>query len=212
VYVPRVNAMDDAREIRALVASVGSAQLVTTGPDRFPSATLLPVIWAGPTSAPGRLIFHMARANPHWQSIDGQPALAIVTGAQAYVSPSWYPSKAQTGRVVPTWNYSAVHFKGRLRVHDDPQWVRDAVTQLTDLNEQQRNPRWSVADAPEPFIEQQLRAIVGIEMSVETVQAKAKLSQNRSGADQAGVIAGLRRDAGARELEMAELMAARFTV
>jgi transcriptional regulator len=195
--------MDDAEEIRGLVASVGSAQLVTVGADGFPSATLLPVIWAGE-----RLIFHMARANPHWKSIDAEPALAMVTGTQAYVSPSWYPSKAESGRVVPTWNYSAVHFTGHLRVHQDPEWVRDAVTRLTDLHEQHRDPAWSITDAPEPFIEQQLRAIVGIEMTIESVQAKAKLSQNRSQADQAGVIQGLRRDGGPLELQMADLMAA----
>jgi transcriptional regulator len=150
----------------------------------------------------------MARANPHWKSIDAEPALAMVTGTQAYVSPSWYPSKAESGRVVPTWNYSAVHFTGHLRVHQDPEWVRDAVTRLTDLHEQHRDPAWSITDAPEPFIEQQLRAIVGIEMTIESVQAKAKLSQNRSQADQAGVIQGLRRDGGPLELQMADLMAA----
>jgi transcriptional regulator len=195
--------MDDAENIRGLVASVGSAQLVTVGTDGFPSATLLPVIWADE-----RLIFHMARANPHWKSIDAEPALAMVTGTQAYVSPGWYPSKAESGRVVPTWNYSAVHFTGHLRVHQDPKWVRDAVTRLTDLHEQHRDPAWAITDAPEPFIEQQLRAIVGIEMTIESVQAKAKLSQNRSQADRVGVIEGLRRDGGALELQMAGLMAA----
>jgi transcriptional regulator len=208
VYVPRVNALDDAEELRVLVASVGSAQLVTVDADGFPAATLLPVMWEPDPSTAGRLIFHIARANPHWKSIDDQPALAIVTGAQAYVSPSWYPSKAETGRVVPTWNYSAVHFKGRLRIHADPDWVRQAVTHLTQSHERHRELPWSIDDAPAPFIEQQLHAIVGIELIIGDVQAKAKLSQNRSEADQAGVIDGLRREGGLREREMADMMAA----
>src|SRR3954452_13309740 len=111
MYVPRFNAMDDPDEIRDLVRAVGSAELVTVGVDGYPSATLLPVIWDGE-----RLVFHMARANPHWTTIQaGTPALAIVTGPQAYISPSWYRSKAEHGRVVPTWNYSGGPFPGPLQ-------------------------------------------------------------------------------------------------
>src|SRR5680860_1095081 len=118
MYVPRFNAMDDA-EVHRLVAAVGSAELVTVGPEGYPAATLLPVVWEEE-----RLILHMARANPHWKSIEpGAPALAIVTGPQAYVSPAWYPSKDEHGRVVPTWNYTAVHFTGRVEVHEDADWL-----------------------------------------------------------------------------------------
>ncbi len=204
MYVPRFNAMEDADQVRDLVASVGSAELVTVGPDGFPVATLLPVIWDDT-----RLIFHMARANPHWTLIHaGSPALSIVAGPQAYVSPAWYPSKAQHGRVVPTWNYSAVQFKGRVVVRQDPEWLLDAVTRLTDLHEQRRAQPWSVADAPHEFVQQQLRAIVGIEFTIEEVDAKAKLSQNRSHEDRAGVISGLRLEGGAREGVVADNMAA----
>ena len=130
MYVPRFNALDDADEIRALVEAIGSAQLVTVGPDGYPLSTLLPVIWDE-----GRLVFHMARANQHWKAIaDGSPALAVVTGPEAYVSPGWYASKAEHGRVVPTWNYSAVQFTGRVQVHPDSEWLREAVTRLTDLH------------------------------------------------------------------------------
>ena len=202
MYVPRYNAMDDADEIRDLVTTVGSAELVTVGSDDFPNATLLPVIWDG-----DRLVFHMARANPHWKTIKaGGAALAIVTGAQAYISPSWYPSKAEHGRVVPTWNYSAVHFTGRVQIHHDAAWLRHAVTQLTDLHERYRQRPWSVADAPERYIEKQLRAIVGIEMTIDKVEAKAKLSQNRSEEDRTGVIEGLRREGGSRERELSSNM------
>lgn len=202
MYVPRFNAMDEEDEIRGLVASVGSAELVSVGRDGFPVATLLPVMWHA-----SRLIFHMARANPQWTMIEADsPGLAIVTGPQGYVSPSWYASKAEHGRVVPTWNYSGVHFTGRLRVHDDPSWLLDAVTHLTDVHEEGRERPWSVGDAPRRYVEKQLRAIVGIEMSIEKVEGKAKLSQNRSDADRAGVIAGLRREGGLRERELSDSM------
>jgi transcriptional regulator len=204
VYVPRFNAMEDGEEIRRLVAGVGSAQLVPVSDDGYPAATLLPVLWDG-----DRLVLHMARANPHWRSIrPGAPALAVVTGDEAYVSAAWYPSKAEHGRVVPTWNYSAVHITGRAEVREDPAWLRDAVTRLTDAHEGDRAQPWSVADAPDRYVEKQLRAIVGIEVTVERVEAKAKLSQNRDDADVAGVIAGLRREGGGREHRVADAMEA----
>jgi transcriptional regulator len=110
--------------------------------------------------------------------------------------------------VVPTWNYSAVHFTGRAEVHEDPGWLLDAVTRLTDAHERPRAEPWSVDDAPGPYIDKQLRAIVGVELRIEQVEAKAKLSQNRDDADVAGVIAGLRREGAAREGQVADAMAA----
>ncbi|MBO3095356.1 FMN-binding negative transcriptional regulator [Cellulomonas dongxiuzhuiae] len=187
MYIPVFNALADADEIRALVASVGTAELVTVGTDGYPTSTLLPVVWDG-----DRLVLHMARANPQWRTIgDDAPALAVVTGPQAYVSPTWYPSKAEHGRTVPTWNYSAVHLTGRARVRTDASWLHEAVTLLTDHHESGRADRWQVTDAPAAFVEKQLRAVVGIEVLVERVEAKAKLSQNRSAADHAGVVTGL---------------------
>jgi transcriptional regulator len=204
VYVPRFNALDDRDEIRRLVASVGVAQLVTVSGDGRPEATLLPLLWDD-----DRLVFHVARANPHWRSIrPGAPALAVVTGPDAYVSPAWYASKAEHGRVVPTWNYSAVHFTGRVEVHEDPAWLIDAVARLTDTHERHRTEPWSVADAPERYIDKQLRAIVGVEFAIEQVEGKAKLSQNRDNADVAGVVAGLRNEGAAREHQVADAMEA----
>jgi transcriptional regulator len=205
MYVPRFNAMDDAEEIRGLVAAVGSAELVTVGPDGFPVATLLPVIWDG-----ARLVLHMARANQQWKSITpGTPALAIVAGPQAYVSPAWYASKLEDARVVPTWNYSAVHFTGRVEVRQDAGWLREAVTRLTELHEHRRDEPWSLHDGPDDYVEKLLNAIVGIDFTVEKVEAKAKLSQNRSAEDRAGVIQGLRREGGPREGQVAASMASR---
>ena len=202
MYVPVFNALDDAGEIRALLAATGAAELITVRPDGYPTSTLLPVMWDG-----DRLIFHLAKANPHWRLIrPGTPALAVVTGPQAYVSPTWYPSKQEHGRVVPTWNYSAVLFTGLATVHLDPDWLREAVTRLTDQNEGRRADPWHVTDAPEPYLETQLRAIVGIELVIERVEGKAKLSQNRSAADHAGVIAGLRREGAGSEAALAAAM------
>lgn len=117
----------------------------------------------------------MALANPHWRTIgDDAPALAIVTGAETYISPSWYATKAEHGRVVPTWNYSAIHFTGRVTVRRAPEWLEEAVTSLTDHHERRREEPWSVADAPESFVAQQLKAVVGIEFSITAVEAKAK--------------------------------------
>ena len=203
MYVPHANAVPDEAEVRRMVAGIGSAQLVTVGPDGFPSATLLPVVWTGDT-----VIAHMARANPHWREIaPDAPALLVVTGAQAYVSPSWYASKAEHGRVVPTWNYSAVHLAGRVRVHEDAGELRRAVDGLVEQHEAHREQPWRSSDAPERYITGQLRAIVGIEVRVERVTAKAKLSQNRSAADREGVVHGLRQEDSPGAAEVADQMA-----
>ena len=189
LYTPAFNRMPDD-DVRGFVAHVAAAQLVTVGADGVPDATFLPVLWDG-----DRLIGHLARANAHWRRVvDGSPALVVVTGRDAYVSPSWYATKAEHGKVVPTWNYSAVHLRGRVHVHDDPDWVLDLVTRLTDHHEAGRPDRWHVTDAPEDYLRKNLRPIVGVELEIESVEAKAKLSQNRSDADRAGVVAGLAGD------------------
>ena len=149
--------------------------------------TLLPVVWRGDT-----VIAHMARANEHWKVIGvDQPALLVVTGPQAYISPTWYATKAEHGRVVPTWNYSVVQLTGRATVHDDVEWLEGALDELVERHEGHREAPWHRTDAPEKYIRGQLRAIVGLALAVERVEAKAKLSQNRSDADRAGVIVGL---------------------
>jgi transcriptional regulator len=206
MYVPRFNAVDDGAALRAMVERVGTAELVTTGADGYPVATRLPVVWDEPG---GRLVMHVARANPHWRTIpedEGVPGLAVVTDAEAYVSPAWYASKAEHGRVVPTWNYSAVHVTGRVRRHEDPEWLRAAVTMLTELHESTRPEPWAVTDAPATYVDKQLRAIVGLELTIERVEGKAKLSQNRSEEDRAGVVAGLRAEGGRREATVADQM------
>jgi len=201
VYVPHFNQMPEA-EVAGFLDAIGAAEVVTTGPDGYPVATLMPFVRDG-----DRLLLHMARANPHWRSIDGTvPALALVAGPQAYVSPSWYATKQEHGRVVPTWNYAAVHLTGTVTVRAEEAWLRDLVTRLTDLHESGREDRWAVTDAPAAYVDKQLKAIIGIELHVERVEAKAKLSQNRSDEDRAGVVAGLEAAGADRDVEVARAM------
>ncbi|WP_347350441.1 FMN-binding negative transcriptional regulator [Intrasporangium sp.] len=189
MYVPHFNRVADEDAARAFVREVAVGTLVSVGPDGAPDATLLPVLWLG-----DRIVAHFARANPHWRRISaGAPGLVVVQGLDAYVSPAWYPSKAEHGKVVPTWNYSAVQLRGPLTVHDDVAWLREAVTQLTDRHEEARPEPWAVTDAPETYVAGQLRAIVGVALQVEQVDAKAKWSQNRPAADRAGVAAAYER-------------------
>ena len=191
MYVPQFNAMGD-EEVRRFLDAHPSGHLVTVGPDGRPDATLLPVI-VDESGDGARVLGHLARSNDHWRRIaDGGQGLVIVSGADAYISPSWYATKADHGRVVPTWNYTEVHLSGPVAIHDDPDWVLDIVTRLTERHEAHRDPAWSVTDAPEKFVRTRLRAIVGVELLVEGVEGKAKLGQNRSEADRAGAVAGLR--------------------
>ncbi|ORB68501.1 FMN-binding negative transcriptional regulator [Mycolicibacterium tusciae] len=204
MYIPSFNRIDDDGEIRRFVAAARSAEFVTVHPDGVPVATLLPIMWEGDV-----VLAHMAKANPQWKSIaPGSPALLISSGPQAYVSPSWYAAKAEHGRVVPTWNYSAVHLSGTVRVHEDREWLRDVVTRLTGVHEDVRSEPWHVSDAPERYIDGQLGGIVGLEIAVTRVEGKAKLSQNRSEADRRGVIKGLLEE---QDYEAAKVAAAMDT-
>lgn len=186
MYVPTHFAPTDD-DVRELLRHPGAADLVTAGPDG-PEATLLPFVHDPDR---GALLGHFARNNDHWQRADGLPGLVIVRGPDSYVSPSWYASKAEHGRVVPTWNYVTAHVRGTVTVHDDVEWVEQVVRRLTELHEAGRPAPWDVDDAPEKYLRGQLRAIVGVEVRIERVDAKLKLSQNRPAADVDGVIAGL---------------------
>jgi len=139
-----------------------------------------------------RLLGHIARANSLWRELpNGAAVLAIFTGAEHYISPSWYPSKKEHGKAVPTWNYATVHVHGNIRFIDDPTWLRNFVASLTDQFEQGRVDRWHITDAPSDYLEGMLRAIVGFEIDVSRIEGKFKGSQNRSMADRAGARAAL---------------------
>lgn len=181
----------------------------------FPLATLVSVQAGALTADPVPLHWnetrralegHVARANPLWREAAGAAVLAVFRGEQAYVSPSWYPSKAEHHKVVPTWNYAVVNAHGVLEVVDDPAWVHGLVSRLTDAHESPRAAPWAVDDAPAAYVQQMLRAIVGIRIPVTRLEGKWKLSQNRSTPDRQGVGAGLRREAGAAGEAMARRM------
>lgn len=184
MYVPSHFAMT-AEEQEALLRSITAADLITPTADGL-MATFLPLL-----HREGALVGHVARNNPHWSVAPNGESLVIVRGPDAYVSPGWYPSKREHGRVVPTWNYVTAHVYGRLLVHDDVEWLRSLVTRLTDRFEADLAEPWAVTDAPPEFIDGQLRAIVGLELQITRVEAKAKLSQNRPAADQEAVRAAL---------------------
>ena len=219
MYIPRHFGLEDRAQISDFVARAGAADLVTFDGTEL-TATLLPVLWDQDSASEangngggpgyGRLLGHIALANPQWKTAKpGVPALAIVHGPQAYISPGWYAAKQEHGRVVPTWNYVTVHFTGPVTFHRDPEWLRGLVTRLTTKYEGQREEPWHVTDAPPAFIDGQLRGIVGVELTVTRVEAKAKLSQNRGAADRAGAIEGLRGEDDPGSAEIADLMARR---
>jgi transcriptional regulator len=170
--------------LSSLLDAGALATLVTAGADGL-QATPLPLLLVD-----GALQGHVARNNPQWHS-DGADALVIVNGPDAYVTPNWYESTRSHGRVVPTWNYQVVHVYGRLVAHDSVAWTADLVRRLTARHEVGFDPEWSVDDAPPAFIEGQLRAIVGVEVLISRVEAKSKLSQNRTVEDATGVVEGL---------------------
>jgi transcriptional regulator len=195
MYVPAHFATTDT----SFLTGGGLADLITATAEG-PVATPVPFVY---DPAAHSLKTHLARNNDQWKRPVLGEALAIVRGPDAYVSPAWYATKKEHGRVVPTWNYVVAHVYGELVVHDDPEWLAEQVRQLTGKHE----PEWVVEDAPERFIAGQLRAIVGVELRISRIEAKRKLSQNRSAADVAGVIAHIDEPVAAamRELDQEEL-------
>lgn len=190
MYVPAHFAVDEAA-VHELLARHGAADLVTLT-DEGLVATMLPFAYVPDAGTCGSLHGHLARNNAQWKLPARGEALAIVRGPDAYISPRFYASKAEHGRVVPTWNYVTAHVHGELIVHDDAEWTESVVRRLTEKHEASSARPWSVDDAPREYIEGQLRAIVGIELLITRIEAKAKLSQNRPEQDIPGIITGLR--------------------
>ncbi len=186
MYLPKHFEQHDPAALASLMRDHPLATLVTWQ-DGAPTADHVPLEFDASTQT---LRGHVARANPLWK-MAGQPVLAVFCGPQAYVSPSWYPSKAETHKVVPTWNYVVVHAQGELRVVDQAPWVHDLVSRLTGHHEAPQTAPWAVSDAPDDFVQTMLRAIVGIEIPVNKLIGKWKMSQNRHDADRSGVARGL---------------------
>ena len=181
--------------------------LVSNGPDGVPDVTHLPLLLVEEDGAEPLVIGHVARGNPHWRRLAAAGrAVAVFQGAEAYVSPNWYASKAEHGKVVPTWNYEAVHAEGPVEVVEDAERLRDFVSRLTEAREAAQPRPWSVSDAPAPFVAGQLRGIVGVSLRVERLVGKRKLSQNRPPADRDGAIAGLGASGDARDRDAAAAM------
>jgi len=192
VYLPPAFREDRLDALHAVIRNAGLATLVSLT-DTGLVASHVPLL-LDPEPAPyGTLIGHLARPNPQATQSHAEPeALAIFHGPEAYVTPSWYATKRATGKVVPTWNYVAVHAYGPLRFFDDPARLLEIVTRLTERHEAPRAAPWAVADAPAEFIAGMLRGIVGFEMPITRLEGKRKMSQNRPAEDRAGVAAGLR--------------------
>jgi transcriptional regulator len=166
----------------------------------------LPFVFDPEPSPYGTLRGHVARANPIWRECQGADALAIFQGPDSFISPSWYPTKQETGAVVPTWNYIVVHAHGAVRVVQDASWLRAHVEALTNRHEASREAPWAVSDAPADYIDKMVGAIVGIEMPISRLIGKWKLSQNRSERDRAGVVEGLLREGSESASRMAGLV------
>ena len=205
--VNRVPAFEvtDRAVIAGLIRALAFAQVVTYGAGGF-AASSVPLLLDEPADGPWRLRGHVSRSNPQAAIGEGSvPAVALFLGPHAYVSPSAYPSKSETGKVVPTWNYVEVHAHGSLRLTDDADRTLAAVTDLTDAHEADRAEPWRVADAPDEYVAGLARGIVSFELVVDRVEAKAKLSQNKSAADRAGVVGDLAGGTGGAP-EIARLM------
>jgi transcriptional regulator len=205
MYQPEHFRVDDLGQMHALMRGRPFAALVSAGSLGL-YATHLPTVLKD--HAPHGLIeCHLARANPHWKDLaEGGEALMIFNGADGYVTPNWYPSKAEHQKVVPTWNYATVHAYGRPEVVHDKDWLRRHVSELTAQQESGEARPWALTDAPEAYIEVMLRGIVGFRFAITRLEGKWKMSQNREAKDRAGVVAGLDARATVDDVEMAELV------
>jgi transcriptional regulator len=190
LYSPPSFNEDNPGELLAIMRAASLPVLVSPTRSGL-TATHLPLY----AESTGRIVGHMARANTHWRdALADTDTLAIFTAADGYISPSWYPSKAETGKVVPTWNYQTVHATGRLEIIEDPAALLTIVTNLTNRYEAGRPKPWAVSDAPADYIEAQLKGIVGIVLHVTKLEGKSKLSQNKSLADRKGATEGAARE------------------
>ncbi len=202
MYTPAHFAVDDKTAAQFL-SQIRAADLVTVT-DEGLAATFLPLLFEPALGDHGSMLGHVARKNDQWKRPALGEALVIAHGEDAYIHPGWYPSKAEHGRVVPTWNYTTAHIYGSLLIHDDPAWVDALVRRLTARQEAGRPHPWSVDDAPKEFHEGQLRAIVGVELAITRVEAKFKMSQNQKDANIDGVVEGLTVDGDERTAKTVE--------
>jgi transcriptional regulator len=207
MYLPNSFAERDLPTLHAFIEAHPLATLVTNSTNGL-FATHLPLVLDRTRGPNGTLFGHVARANPHSRYVreGAAEALVIFTGPDAYVTPEWYRTKQATGRVVPTWNYIAVHAYGALQMHDDPSFLRPHLEALTRQHEGGRPKPWQISDAPADYIEQQLKAIVGMELEIKRLEGKWKMSQNRAPADIDGVIHGLSESSAPQDQTVASIV------
>lgn len=206
MYVPPAFRQTDLPALHREIGNCRLATLVSHGENGL-QASHLPLLLRPEEGRYGTLYGHLARANPHWQVLaEGTEALVMFNGPDAYVSPSWYPAKAEHGKVVPTWNYIAVHAYGRAEVFDDAERLRSLLAGLTERHESPRPQPWAVDDAPQDYIAGMLRAVVGFALPIERLEGKWKLGQNRSEADRRGVHDGLANSTDPRDRDLAQRM------
>lgn len=204
MYIPKAFREEDIDTLHQAITASRLATVVSQGASE-PHASHLPLLLVADEGPYGTLYGHFARANSHWQALADRPsALAIFNPADAYVSPSWYPAKAVHGKVVPTWNYIAVHARGQIALFDDKDRLLQLVSRLSDQHETKRSQPWSVSDAPADYIDSMLRAIVGFALPIERIEGTFKLSQNRDIADRQGVSQGLASSSNRRDVELGE--------
>ncbi|WP_207284980.1 MULTISPECIES: FMN-binding negative transcriptional regulator [unclassified Pseudomonas] len=206
MYNPSGFAIKDLHELQQQILDTRLA-VVITHDEQGLQASHLPLLFSPDQGPNGTLYGHFARANPHWKALqNGAEALVIFAGADAYISPGFYPSKAEHGKVVPTWNYVAVHAYGTAEVFTDADRLLNLVSALTDRHEAGRAQPWTVAEAPADYIDGMLKAIVGFALPIQRLEGKRKLSQNRSTADIAGVREGLAASPDVHDQALAHLM------
>ena len=204
MYIPKHFEQPSVEAMHALMSTNPFATLVTHGPEGL-CANHIPIEVHEDPKPYGTLVGHVARANPVWRDAsNNQESMVIFQGANAYITPSWYPSKKESGRVVPTWNYAVVHAYGHMRVVDDPQWVKAHIEKLTNRQESSFPHPWAISDAPIEFTEKLIGGVVGIEMVITKLEGKWKMSQNRPESDRDGVARGLRSLGTSSALKMAE--------
>nr|WP_288466806.1 FMN-binding negative transcriptional regulator [uncultured Pseudomonas sp.] len=207
MYTPSAFRQNDLATLHREIQACRLATLISHGENGL-QASHLPLLLRPEEGEYGTLYGHLARANPHARLLaEGGEALVVFSSADAYVSPSWYPAKAEHGKVVPTWNYIAVHAYGRAEVFDDAERLRNLLGELTDRHESLRPQPWAIDDAPRDYIDGMLRAIVGFALPIERLEGKWKLGQNRSEADQHGVHDGLAASLDSRDRALAQRMA-----
>ncbi|HEU4381511.1 MAG TPA: FMN-binding negative transcriptional regulator [Hyphomicrobiaceae bacterium] len=211
MYTPVQFKLDEAAEAHALMRAHPFAILVTHGADGVVATHLPTVLKVDEASPLGRIECHLARPNPQWKTLaPDTDALMIFQGAEAYIRPGWYPSKAQHGKAVPTWNYAVVHAYGRLQVSQDKDWLLAHVDELSNQQERPYAERWSMADAPADYLDRQTRGIVGLTLAITRLEGKMKMSQNRDIGDREGVVRGLGERAGGHDAAIAVLVQAKM--